>query len=131
MEFCEVCRNMLYLRTDDEDVLIKHCRSCRWERPYDGRAFRVAQTSYAEDDMLYVQHQNPYLRFDPTLPRICDTSVQCPNAGCTGPRDKPQVLYVKYHPVNMLYLYCCDHCGHCDKSEAFFVGAAAKEKKGA
>lgn len=128
MEFCPVCRNMLYLRTAEDNGLLKHCKACGYERAHEGGAFCVAQTSYAEDNMLYVQHQNPYLRFDPTLPRICDDSVRCPNAHCTGPRDKPQVLYVKYHPVNMLYLYCCDYCGHCDKSEAFFV---QKEKRSA
>ena len=124
MEFCDACRNMVYLRADDgEDAgeeeggprgprLIKYCKACGYEKTHEGGAFRVTQTLYAEDDLLYLQHQTPYLRCDPTLPRVCDASMPCPNTACTGPKDKPQVLYVKYHPIHMKYLYCCDYCGH-------------------
>jgi DNA-directed RNA polymerase subunit M/transcription elongation factor TFIIS len=119
MEFCDGCRNMLYLRTQEatadgttQHALFKYCKACGLEKQHDGGAFRVSRTVYAEEDLLYLQHQNPYLRHDPTLPRVCDPKTPCPNAACTGPHDKPQVLYVKYHPVHMKYLYCCDYCGH-------------------
>ena len=116
MEFCDVCRNMIYLRTDaTEDGgnrLVKYCKACGFEHVHEGGAFRVSQTLYAQDDLLYLQHQTPYLRCDPTLPRVCDPSLPCPSPTCTGPKNKPQVLYVKYHPVGMKYLYCCDYCGH-------------------
>ena len=112
MEFCDVCRNMVYLRTDDDQRLIKYCKACSFEKVHEGSAFRVTQSLYTEDDLLYLQHQSPYLRCDPTLPRVCDKSLPCPNPECTGPKDKPQALYVKYHPIHMKYLYCCDYCGH-------------------
>jgi hypothetical protein len=128
MEFCEICRNMLYLTSKPqdpdteqgnangtpEDCLMKYCKHCKWSTIQDtskNMPIRVAFTLYSEDDLLNKQHYNPYLRFDPTLPRIQDPSISCTNPKCTGPRDKPQMIYVKYHPENMKYFYCCDYCG--------------------
>ena len=115
MEFCEQCQNMLYLRTEEDGTLDRYCRNCDYSKKEapGAKAIKVSRTLYSEDDMLFVQHQNPHLRHDPTLPRVVDKDIQCPNSSCTGPRDKPQVLFVKYHPVNMKYFYCCDYCGHC------------------
>lgn len=122
MEFCDICENLLYLRSDEGAALVKYCKHCTFskrETP-DGRgAVKIAESLYSEDDLLYLQYQNKYLRFDPTLPRVSDSAITCPNQSCTGPKEahdkgkefKPQVLYVKYHPVNMKYLYCCDYCG--------------------
>ena len=115
MEFCEVCENMLYIRTEEDGSLVRYCKKCNFsktESPETGRqAILVSRTNYSEDEMLYTQQQNPYLRFDPTLPRVNDRENPCPNAECPGPKDQPQVLYVKYNPINMLYFYCCDYCG--------------------
>jgi hypothetical protein len=47
---------------------------------------------------------------------VSDPTITCPSAECAGPKDKPQVLYIKYHPVHMKYLYCCDYCGTTWKS---------------
>lgn len=112
MEFCEVCDNMLFLRSEENTKLVKYCKHCPFVKESDTqRAVKVTQTMYSEDDLLYLQYKNKYLRCDPTLPRISDPSLPCPNRECTGPKDKPQVLYIKYHPVHMKYLYCCDYCG--------------------
>lgn len=116
MEFCEVCENMLYMRTGEDGALDRYCKNCPFtkkELPGGGRAIKVAKTMYSEDDMLFIQNQNPYLRNDPTLPRVSDKELVCPKPECPGPKDQPQVLFVKYHPVNMKYFYCCDYCGYC------------------
>jgi len=120
MEFCEICDNLLYLRSEEDHALIKYCKHCTFSKreTAEGRpAVRVAQNLYSEDELLYLQYQNKYLRCDPTLPRVSDSGLTCPNSQCTGPSDKPQILYVKYHPVHMKYLYCCDYCGTTWKKE--------------
>lgn len=112
MEFCEKCDNLLYFRCPTDDTLEKYCRKCGFNKQEtERRAYKITSTMYSEDDLLYLQFRNKYLRNDPTLPRVQDPALVCPNTECTGPKDKPQVLYVKYHPVHMKYLYCCDYCG--------------------
>lgn len=114
MEFCDDCDNLLYMK-DSQGKLVKYCKFCNFSKELDPRtagAFKVTQTMYSEDDLLYKQHQNKYLRFDPTLPRVQDPNIKCPNEACTGPKDTPRVLYVKYHPVHMKYFYCCEYCGY-------------------
>lgn len=114
MEFCEVCDNLLYMK-DNEGNLVKYCKHCAFSKELNKMtegAFKVTESVYSEDDLLYKQHQNKYLRFDPTLPRVQDNSIVCPKEDCTGPKDKSRILYVKYHPVHMKYFYCCEYCGH-------------------
>jgi hypothetical protein len=115
MEFCEICDNLLYLRAEEDNSLIKYCKHCTFSKKENAGeshvAIKVTQNLYSEDDLLYLQYQNKFLRFDPTLPRVNDPALACPNSECTGSKDNPQTLYVKYHPVHMKYLYCCDYCG--------------------
>jgi DNA-directed RNA polymerase subunit M/transcription elongation factor TFIIS len=116
MEFCDVCDNMLYMKTDESRHLIKYCKHCDFskvETDING-CVKISGTMYTEDDLLYNQNINKYLRYDQTLRRINDEHIKCPNADCetmTGDKQQ-QVLYIKYHPQNMKYLYVCDHCGH-------------------
>ena len=115
MEFCKICQNMLYLKAEEDQSLVRYCKYCQYhqaDKPDIGKAIRISKTMYSEDDLLYSQHRNAYLRFDPTLPRVQDPKLCCENAECSGPKDKPQVLYVKYHPVHMKYFYTCDYCGY-------------------
>jgi len=122
MEFCNICDNMLYLREkkEDNEVLVeKYCKHCDFTQTLDAAsgAMKISETVYSEDDLLYMQYTNKYLRFDPTLPRVRDQTLACPNEDCTGPRDTPQILYVKYHPIHMKFFYCCDYCGHTWRSD--------------
>lgn len=115
MEFCKICQNMLYLKTELDQSLTRYCKNCKFQHqdaPTLGKAVCVSKTVYTEDDLLYMQHKNAFLRFDPTLPRVADPNLVCENKDCSGPRDKPQMIYVKYHPVHMKYFYTCDYCGH-------------------
>ena len=109
MEFCNVCNNMLYMKTGESGSLIRVCKNCAFTKTEEvstGKAICVARTIYSEDELLFSQNQNKFLRFDPTLPRITD--VKCPKPDC----GKSQVAYVKYHNTDMRYLYICDFCGH-------------------
>ena len=125
MEFCDICDNLLYLRAENNTTLIKYCKHCNFVKNDESanggvsRSVKVAESLYSDDDLLYLQFQNKYLRYDPSLPRVSDPSITCPNGDCVGPKDaakngiefKNQVLYIKYHPIHMKYLYCCDYCG--------------------
>lgn len=123
MEFCEVCQNMLYYKHDVENSkLMMECKRCSFSKDAAGGALRVSETLYSEDDLLYRQHINQYLRYDPTLPRMPSNSgVVCPDKECpTKTQNLPQsVIYVKYHPIDMKYLYVCEHCGYTDRIEKF------------
>lgn len=116
MEFCDVCDNMLYVKTNEEKSLVKYCKHCDFSKVENNTGcIKISETMYTEDDLLYNQSINKYLRYDPTLRRINDTLIKCPNKDCITTEDvekKQQVLYIKYHPQNMKYLYVCDHCGH-------------------
>jgi hypothetical protein len=104
-------------------ALVKYCKHCTFSKTESYQnghgAIKISESLYSDDDLLYLQFQNKYIRFDPTLPRVSDPALSCPNGDCPGPKEaaakgvefKHQVLYVKYHPVNMKYLYCCDYCG--------------------
>lgn len=131
MEFCGICQNMMYMVSDAQRNLVKYCKNCKvktvMEANQPGRQpYKISHTLYSDDDLLYLQHKNAYLRYDPTLPRICDPAIQCPNEGCTEPS---RVLYIKYHPVDLKYLYCCDHCGYCGLYDEFKVGGAGTGNK--
>ena len=114
MEFCKICQNMLYIKTEKDHSLTHYCKNCKFSSqmpPVVGKAVCISKTMYSEDDLLFMQHQNAFLRFDPTLPRVQDPEMKCENAECTGPKDHPQIIYVKYHPIHMKYFYTCDYCG--------------------
>lgn len=118
MDFCDICNNMLYVKSDEEKNLIKYCRHCDFSKIENTtKAIKISETMYSEDDLLYNQHINKYLRFDPTLRRIKDNSITCPNSDCNVPEEEQRILYIKYHPHNMNYLYVCDSCGNIWKQD--------------
>lgn len=128
MEFCDICQNMIYLGADGQNNLVKYCKNCKVKNVIEAnqpgrQPYKISHTLYSDDDLLYLQHKNEYLRYDPTLPRICDPTIQCPNESCDGKRTNQasRVLYIKYHPVDLKYLYCCDHCGYCGLYDEFSV----------
>ena len=120
MEFCDICFNMIYIKSNDcgdkdsstgtEPSLIKFCKHCKYEKEEtDKKSVKVSETIYTEDDLLYNQQINQYLRFDPSLKRIKDPNIKCTN--CDIPDEKRQIIPIKYHPAHMKYFYVCDNCG--------------------
>lgn len=114
MEFCPVCNNMLYVKTDENKNLVKYCRHCDYNRiDNHTSAVKICETIYSEDDLLFNQHVNKYLPMDNTLRRINDPIIKCTNPECISNTEEgvdQQVIYIKYHHENMKYLYCCDRC---------------------
>ena len=98
MNFCEICHNMKYIKTNDNKKLVYYCKHCNYEKDEDKiEAIKISETI------------NNYLRFDTTLRRIKDDNIKCTN--CNIPDDKRQIIPIKYHPQNMKYFYVCDNCG--------------------
>jgi len=95
---------------NDEPSLIKFCKHCKYEKEEKTNvSIKVSETIYSEDDLLYNQQINQYLRFDPSLRRIKDPTIKCTN--CDIPDEKRQIIPIKYHPAHMKYFYVCDNCG--------------------
>ena len=114
MEFCDNCDNMLYIKNNEDNDLVKFCKHCSFSKIENtSKCIKISETKYSEDDLLYNQNINNYLRYDPTLRRIRDINITCPNTEkCNKSVDEQQVLYIKYDNKNMKYLYVCDHCGN-------------------
>lgn len=111
MEFCKECENMLYLKLDEADALVLHCKYCGQEQPTPAeRVYELANTR-VDDYTNYKLYVTPNIVHDPTLPRV--NNIPCPNDACPTKSSKKlegEVIYVKYDAKNMKYLYYCVHC---------------------
>jgi len=114
MEFCNNCDNMLYIKNDENNNLVKYCKHCDYsKKESESKYIKISESRYLEDDLLYEQNKNKYLRFDPTLRRIKDSNIICPNKPeCNVDIDKQQIISIKYDNTNMKYFYVCDYCGY-------------------
>lgn len=133
MKFCDKCDNMLYISLRPDEAregapleLTYSCKHCGFATtaqaeseaaaaraggdPAASAAGAVLSTDYADDQTSYKQYATPYLRFDPTLPRSSD--IECIRGEeCSRPKEAlREVIYVKYDPVKLKYLYHCVHC---------------------
>ena len=118
MQFCEVCRNMLYTRLDEDKNMINYCKNCNNSVVHtvaDGSKVLI-QDNKIDDITKYSQYINPNIQSDPTLPRV--NNISCPNTECSKKEEEPnEVIYVKYDFQNMRYLYHCCYCNQFWKSE--------------
>ena len=113
IRFCPVCRYYLFVEVSGEDQSLQRlCRNCghREEDTKGGLVMEMmVQERSAEGYKILL---NEFTRQDPRLPHI-RKNIKCPEPKCDsnhGKRD-PDVIYIKYDPINMLYLYICDICG--------------------
>ena len=113
IRFCPVCRYYLYLEVvGEEQILNRLCRNCghREEDTKGGMVMEMmVQERSAEGYKILL---NEFTRQDPRLPHI-RKNIKCPEPTCDsnhGNKD-PDIIYIKYDAVNMLYLYICDVCG--------------------
>ncbi len=114
MEFCKLCDNMLYIKrevTDEQDKLINYCKNCSnsVELKSDNKSILIFENNYEKEKINYKLFVNPYIKYDPTLPRV--NNLVCPNAKCTKKKNQDnEVIYIKYDNENMKYLYYCVYC---------------------
>ena len=115
MRYCPRCNNTMYisLRPDERKEgapleLTYSCKHCPFVETAEELGAGLS-TDYTDDQTSYKQHVSPFLRHDPTLPRVSD--IACPNELCGRPEDVAQeVIEVKYDAANLKYLYHCVHC---------------------
>jgi DNA-directed RNA polymerase subunit M/transcription elongation factor TFIIS len=113
LRFCPVCENYLYTDVDAESLdLFRVCRKCG-HKEKDTKGGLVSEMMIQQQSAEgYKILLNEFTRKDPRLPHI-RKNITCPNVGCDsnkGGKD-PDVIYIKYDAVNLLYLYICDICG--------------------
>ena len=108
MLFCKNCENMLYLKNDD---LKYHCRNCGESDETSKIKTNVFSKQYQKDDLIQRYLNNDYLVDDPTLPRL--NNLKCINVECESNKNDEvmsDIIYIKYNPENLKYLYICKHC---------------------
>jgi DNA-directed RNA polymerase subunit M/transcription elongation factor TFIIS len=113
LKFCPVCENYLYTEVDAESQeLTRLCRKCG-HKEQDTKGGLVMEMMIQQRSAEgYKILLNEFTRKDPRLPHI-RKNISCPNAVCDsnkGGKD-PDVIYIKYDVVNLMYLYICDICG--------------------
>lgn len=113
LRFCPVCENYLYTDVDAESLdLFRVCRKCGHKEKDTKGGLVMEMMIQQQSAEGYKILLNEFTRKDPRLPHI-RKNITCPNVGCDsnkGGKD-PDVIYIKYDAVNLLYLYICDICG--------------------
>jgi len=113
LRYCPVCENYLYTQVDGEDhELWRNCRKCGFKEK-DNKGGLVMEMMIQERSAEgYKILLNEFTRKDPRLPHI-RKNIACPNVACDSNRGghDPDVIYIKYDVVNLMYLYICDICG--------------------
>lgn len=113
MRFCDFCNNMLYVDIDDKKHLLYYCKSCGFKNSEGDKtkSICITEDNKINDFTKYSQYINPYLKYDPCLPRV--NNIKCPNEVCSKPSSKDnEVIYIKYDANNMKYIYNCCDCNH-------------------
>lgn len=112
INFCDTCDNLLFLYSNDEDnKLYMGCKNCGTKKDYED-----SKCIYNNDykiDLSETINQNQNLVDDITLPTIRNNpNIKCPNADCESNKDGEvsELLYIKYDPSDMKYMYVCKHC---------------------
>jgi DNA-directed RNA polymerase subunit M/transcription elongation factor TFIIS len=112
MNFCEKCDNMYYINISDEDdnKLMYYCRCCGNKKTNDDTTtnYILSDTNYNNN---YEYIHNPFLKYDPTLPRT--TIIKCPNPDCQSNLNKDtknEVIFVRYNDADLKYMYVCTSC---------------------
>jgi DNA-directed RNA polymerase subunit M/transcription elongation factor TFIIS len=116
-DFCPTCHFYLYLNQQD-DKLMRICRNCGYQEE-DKKGGLILEIDLKEKTSEgYRILMNEFTAHDPTLPHV--TSIKCPNDSCksnTGAKER-DVLYLKYDPVNLKFLYHCMVCKEQWRSKA-------------
>jgi DNA-directed RNA polymerase subunit M/transcription elongation factor TFIIS len=111
LKYCPVCENYLYMQVDGESQELRRmCRKCGFKEESPGglvMEMMIQQRSTEGYKILL----NEFTRKDPRLPHI-RKNITCPNTACESNHGKePDVIYIKYDVINLMYLYICDICG--------------------
>jgi DNA-directed RNA polymerase subunit M/transcription elongation factor TFIIS len=121
MKFCPVCRNMLYAIDEDTDetgkkFAVQQCRKCSYKEAITRENPVIYDHSLREDKSVRLA-VNPYLKYDPTLPRFKE--IVCPNDECPSKSGAdPDVVGVKIDQTRVIWMYQCANCDQTWKQSA-------------
>lgn len=110
MKYCSTCRNSFKPRFQPDGKLIWSCFSCGIQEEQVGGCLLMETHVQERSSEGYKILKNEFTRQDATLPHV--KNIKCPNDECssnTGGADR-DVIYMKYDPVNMKFLYLCNVC---------------------
>jgi len=113
LRYCPVCENYLYMQVDTESQELRRvCRKCGFKEEDAKGGLVMEMMIQQKSSEGYKILLNEFTRKDPRLPHI-RKNITCPNTGCDSNRGgkEPDVIYIKYDVVNLMYLYICDICG--------------------
>lgn len=124
MQFCNSCKNMMYLSIDEmnPNILLLYCRQCGTTQSLQNNTISIASSSIensssgggssGDDSSSFAHYINPFTKYDPTLPRT--NAILCPNENCStnhgeGRNDR-EIITIRYDDKNMKYMYLCSTC---------------------
>jgi DNA-directed RNA polymerase subunit M/transcription elongation factor TFIIS len=113
MKFCPTCRNMLYAidestNEEGDKFAVLSCRKCEYTEALT-RNNPVVYEHILREDKSENLALNPYLKFDPTLPRF--TEIVCVNKDCPSKHGKKSdVVGVKLDAKDLVWMYQCANC---------------------
>jgi len=113
LKFCPVCDNYLYMKVDpNSQELTRMCRKCGHNENDSKGGLVMEMMIQQQSSEGYKILLNEFTRKDPRLPHI-RKNISCPNVACDSNKGgkEPDVIYIKYDLVNLMYLYICDICG--------------------
>jgi len=123
VQFCPTCDYYLYLKAMGSPVMkgdvkvsakmLRICHNCGYQTEDKGGGLIMETDLQEKTSEGYKVLLNEFTKMDPTLPHL-DT-IKCPNKDCASNTTgaKADIIYMKYDPVNLKYLYLCnvDGCG--------------------
>ncbi len=109
MKFCPNCRYYLFLDAQPNS-LKRLCRNCGHEEEEEKGGLIVETVVQERASEGYKILLNEFTRLDSTYPHT--KMIKCPNGSCasnSGGADR-DVIYLKYDPVNLKFVYICNVC---------------------
>lgn len=111
MKFCPYDKNMLII-SQNPNVLSYVCRTCGHTETDDKGGLILEMNVQQRSSEGYKILLNEFTKYDPTLPHM--KTIKCPSGDCpTNKGEKERdIIYMKYDPVNLKYIYICNVCDH-------------------
>lgn len=114
MKFCDKCKNMLYIKINDEEKKLTYqCKNCGLIKDHNSKDIDncIYTKNYTNEKISYKWMIHKDLCHDPTLPKV--NNIPCPNDNCPSNKGTPkEVVYLKYDNENLKYIYMCCVCSH-------------------
>jgi DNA-directed RNA polymerase subunit M/transcription elongation factor TFIIS len=108
---------MYVMRLQQDGKLFWKCLSCGIEEEQEGGCLLVETLVQERSSEAYRIMLHEFTRQDATLPHV--KNVKCPKGDCpSNSGTERDVIYIKYDPVNMKYLYICNVCGDAWRSRS-------------